>query len=142
MLVTSIFSFSHNVFKRHFPHGHQKVSLTGEGLKCIKCISENDKPFLKQALFLCVCSIHVLKTLWEKEKLLITSIYFFSPQCFLPFWRTFFHFHQLKNCCLQSLSVWKSPKFVFWERVKRSNLNLRLKLHLFEMFVKPVKLIP
>ena len=37
------------------------------------------------------------------------------PQCFLPFWRTF---HQVHYCRLQTLSVWKSLKFVVWERVK------------------------
>ena len=40
------------------------------------------------------------------------------PQCFLSVWITFFHFHQISNCCLQTLSVWKSLKFVVWERVK------------------------
>ena len=38
------------------------------------------------------------------------------PQCFLPFRRTFRHSHQIQNCLLQSLSVWKS-EFVIWERV-------------------------
>ena len=36
------------------------------------------------------------------------------PQCFLPVWITFCHFHQIWNCRLQSLSVWKSLKFVVW----------------------------
>ena len=36
------------------------------------------------------------------------------PQCFLPIWITFCHFRQLWNCRLQSLSVWKSLKFVVW----------------------------
>ena len=40
------------------------------------------------------------------------------PQCFLPFWRTFCHFHEIEDCRLQTLSVWKSPEFVVWERVK------------------------
>ena len=39
------------------------------------------------------------------------------PQCFLPTWRTFSSFHQIWNCRLQTLSVWKSLKFVIWERV-------------------------
>ena len=39
------------------------------------------------------------------------------PQCFLPVWITFVHFDQNKNCCLQTLSVWKNLKFVVWERV-------------------------
>ena len=40
-------------------------------------------------------------------------------QCFIPLWRTFSHFHQIQNCHLQFLSVWKRVKFVPWERVKR-----------------------
>ena len=36
------------------------------------------------------------------------------PQCFLPVWITFFYLDQIRNCCLQSLSVWKSLKFVVW----------------------------
>ena len=36
------------------------------------------------------------------------------PQCFLLFWKTFFHFRQIWNCRLQTLSVWKSLKFVVW----------------------------
>ena len=39
------------------------------------------------------------------------------PQCFLPIWRTFCPFYQIWNCLLQTLSVWKSPKFVVWERI-------------------------
>ena len=33
VLVTSIFSFSHNVFKRPLSQTHQKASLCGNGLK-------------------------------------------------------------------------------------------------------------
>ena len=32
MLVTSILSFSQNVFKRPLPQGHQKLGLCGKGL--------------------------------------------------------------------------------------------------------------
>ena len=45
----------------------------------------NLEPFLKQALVLCVCSTSLLKTLWEKEKLLITSNFSFSHSIFYPF---------------------------------------------------------
>ena len=34
------------------------------------------------------------------------------PQCFLPVWITCCHFYQIWNCRLQTLSVWKSLKFV------------------------------
>ena len=42
----------------------------------------------------------------------------FPTAFFLPFWRAFSHFHQICNCCLQMLWVWKRSKFVIWERVK------------------------
>ena len=48
------------------------------------------------------------------------------PQCFLPIWITFCHFHQIHNnnyCDLQPLAVWKSLKFVIWERVNLTSLN-------------------
>ena len=34
--------------------------------------------------------------------------------------RTFCHFHQIRNCRLQTPLVQSSPKFVIWERVKWS----------------------
>ena len=30
------------------------------------------------------------------------------PQCFLPVWRTFFHFHSIRNCRLQTVSLEES----------------------------------
>ena len=50
----------------------------------------------------------------RKEQFLI------SPQCFLPILITFCHFHQIQNCRLKTLSVWKSLKFDVWERVRLS----------------------
>ena len=40
--------------------------------------------------------------------------FFLFPQCFLPVWIAFCHFRQIWNCCLQTLSVWSSLKFVVW----------------------------
>ena len=71
-------------------------------------------PFPNKPWFSHVCSLSPLKTLWEKEKLLVTSI---SP--FPTVFSTRLdncHFHQIWNCCLQTLSVWKSLKFAVWER--------------------------
>ena len=34
------------------------------------------------------------------------------PQCFLPVWITVFHFREIWNCHMQTLSVWKSLEFV------------------------------
>ena len=40
------------------------------------------------------CCTNLLKTPLEKEKLLVTSNFSFSPQGFLNIWRTFHHFHK------------------------------------------------
>ena len=42
-------------------------------------------PFPSKPWFLCICSIHLLKTLWEKEKLLVTSNFSFSLSILHPF---------------------------------------------------------
>ena len=42
-------------------------------------------PFPKKPLFLCVCSTGLSKTLWEDEKLLVTSNFSFSHSVFYPF---------------------------------------------------------
>ena len=42
-------------------------------------------PFPNKPWFLRVCSISLLKTLWEKEKLLVTSNFSFSHSVFYPF---------------------------------------------------------
>ena len=41
--------------------------------------------FLNKPWFLCVCSTSLLKTQWDKEKLLVTSNFSFSHSVFLPF---------------------------------------------------------
>ena len=43
------------------------------------------KPFPHKPWFLRFCSTSVLKTLWEKEKLLVTSNFSFSNIVFYPF---------------------------------------------------------
>ena len=42
-------------------------------------------PFPNKPWFLCVCSKILLKTLWEKKKLLVTSNFSFSHSVFYPF---------------------------------------------------------
>jgi hypothetical protein len=74
-------------------------------------------PFPNKPWFLCVCSTSLLKTQWEKEKLLVTSNFSFSHSVFYLFWKHLYHFQQIWNCRLQTLSVWKRLKLVVWERV-------------------------
>ena len=42
-------------------------------------------PFPNKLWLLCVCSTNLLKTLWEKEKLLVTSNFLFSHSVFYPY---------------------------------------------------------
>ena len=72
-----------------------------------------------------------LKTLQEKEKLLVTSNFSFLPLCFLPCWRSFCHIHQIWNCRLQFLSVWKS--------VKNENILGKKENVVYHSFVFPFK---
>ena len=63
------------------------------------------------------CSASLLKTLWEKDKLLVTSNLSFSYSVFYLLGKLSAIF-----CHLQALSVWKSLKFV-WERVNSLSNN-------------------
>ena len=78
--------------------------------------------FLKQVLvftFTCVEYMSFENTMGKGEIALNEQFLLFS-QCLLPCWRTFYHFHQIQDCRLQTLSSWKSVEFVVWERIKHS----------------------
>ena len=77
-------------------------------------------PFPNKPWFLRVRSTSLMKTLWEKEKLLGKSNFPLSRKCFLLELRTLCHLHLIQNCCLQTLSVWDGLKYVVWERVKHA----------------------
>ena len=47
----------------------------------------------------------------RKRRIACDEQFLLFPQCFLPNWRTSFHFHQIWNCRLRTLSAWTSPKF-------------------------------
>ena len=52
-------------------------------------------PFPNKPWFLRVCSTGLLKTLWEKEKLLVMSNFSFSHSVFLRIWGTHLHFYPI-----------------------------------------------
>ena len=81
-------------------------------------MEEKLNPFPNKPWFLRVYILNLLKTPWEKEKLLVTSNFSFSHDVFYLFGRTLCRFHQIQNCRLQTLSVWNRLKFVICERVK------------------------
>ena len=53
-------------------------------------------PFPNKPWFLCVYSTSLVKTLREKEKLLVTSNFSFSDSVFYPFWELSIIFIKLK----------------------------------------------
>ena len=90
MLVTSIFPL--------YPQCFQMLSFSGS-LKVGLCVN----PFPNKPWFLRVCCVSLLKTLWEKEKLVVRSNFSFS-QYFLAIWRTFLPFSSnLKFSSAESL---------------------------------------
>ena len=67
--------------------------------------------------FLPVCRTSLLKTLWEKEKLLVTSNFSFSHSVFYLFEELSSTFIKPEIVVCEPLSVWKSLKCVIWETV-------------------------
>ena len=65
-----------------FPQCFQKASLLG--LLKVGTVWKRVNPFPNNPWFLCTCSSSLLKTLWEKEKLLITHAqhFLFVPTVF------------------------------------------------------------
>ena len=95
-----------------FPQCFQKAFSSGlEKDRIVGLLRFN--PFPSKPLFLGACNESLLKTLWEKETLLI-------PQCFRPIQRTFHNFHQIQYCHLQTLSVWENIRLFVWDRVKHA----------------------
>ena len=82
-------------------------------------IQSSNKPFPKQALiFTFVSTVTAFENTMGNGEIARNEQFLLFPQCFLLFWRTFCHFHQIQNCRLFILSVCKSLTFVVWERVK------------------------
>ena len=75
-------------------------------------------PFPNKPLFLCVCSVILLKTLWEKEKLLVTSNFSFSHSVFYPFGELSAIFIKIKIVVCKLFQLGRVLNFVVWERVK------------------------
>ena len=76
------------------------------------------EPFPKQALVFMCLQYRSFENTVGKGEIAHDVKFLLFPQCFQALERTFCHFHQIQNSPLQTLSVWKSLKFVVWERVK------------------------
>ena len=75
------------------------------------------KPFPNKLLFLRLCRTSLLKTLQEKEKLLVMSSVSFSHSVFYPFGKISSIFIKYKIVACK-LFQFRSLKFDIWERVK------------------------
>ena len=76
-------------------------------------------PFPKKPQFLRVSNTSHLKTLWEKEKLIVTTNFCFSHSIFYLYREFSAVFNKFENVASEheDLPVWKSLKFVVLERV-------------------------
>ena len=104
LLVTSNFSFSHNVFHSYISLECQNGALCGKGLT----LSKTSPGFY-------VSAVQVFWKQLEKEKLLIISP---CPTVFSTRLENSLPFSTDLKCRLQTLSVWKSLNFVDWESFK------------------------
>ena len=75
-------------------------------------------PVPKQALVFTCLHNNSFENTVGKEEIARNEQFLLFPQCFLLVCRTFCHLHQVQNCRLQILSVWKSLEFVVWKKVK------------------------
>ena len=81
-------------------------------------LSQNLNPYPNKPWFLHVYSKRYFENTEGKGETARNEQFLLFPQCFLPIWTTICYFYQFRNCRPQTLSVWKSVKFVVWERVK------------------------
>ena len=74
-------------------------------------------PFPDKPCFLPAWSTSPLKTLWEKEKLLVTSNFSFSHSVYYLYGEVSAIFIKFEIVVCKLFSVWSSLKFVVWESV-------------------------
>ena len=79
------------------------------------------KAFSNKPWFLRACSTSRLKTLWEKEKLLVTSNFSFSHSVFHPFEKLSSIFINLKIVFCKRCQFGRVYNVV-WERVNADNI--------------------
>ena len=69
--------------------------------------------------------VSLMQVLWKntvgKGEIASNKQFLLFPWCFITVWQIFCHFNQIWNCRLQTLSVWKSLKFVVWDRINNQD---------------------
>ena len=103
-------NYQHDIIIYHVPPNLNNI------LKLYKTkLGLGVNPFPNKPWFLCVSSTSPLKTLWEREKLLVTSDHSFSHSVFCP--GELFAILIKFEIVICKLSQFGSLKFVVWERV-------------------------
>ena len=74
-------------------------------------------PFPNKPWFLRVCSTGLSKTLWEKEKMLVTSIFSFSHSVFYSIKEINHHFSNIQFVVCKCFHFGHIQNSVLWERV-------------------------
>ena len=95
------------------PNTRKKVKIKKKNLN----LTYRLNPFPNKPFYLCVCSIILLKTLWEKKKLLVASNFAFSHSIFYLFGELSAIFINFRIIVCK-LFQFESIKFVVWERVR------------------------
>ena len=111
--IHSVLKLSFNSLLNNFSGVSSGVRKAGN--TCIVALTVMIRPKLLNNCKLC-CSTSLLKTRRKQESACNKQFLHFSLR-FLPIWRTFCYFYQVQNCCLQTLLVLRSLKFVIWEWV-------------------------
>ena len=87
-------------------------------------------PFANKPWFLSVCSTSLLKTLWEKQKLLLKSNFSFSHRVFYPFGEHSAIFIQVEIVVCKLSQFGRSLKSVVWERINNNKiLGMNISVH-------------
>ena len=84
-------------------------------ISLLKTLWEKENPCPDKPLILRVCRTSLLKTSWEKQKLLVTSNFCFSHSVFYSFGELSAIHLKFKIVVCKFLPLWKSLKFVVWE---------------------------
>ena len=92
LVLTMVKSDLENIEEKEETIGYQHILLYTFSNLSLTNLSFD--PFPNKPCFLHVCSTSLLKTMREKEKLLVMSYFSFSHSVFYPFEELFFHFHQ------------------------------------------------
>ena len=100
-------------FQKLCPLGTLKLEILSESYE-IQCL----KRFSNKPCFLQVSRTCLLKTLWEKEKLLVTSNFSFSHRVFYPFGELSAIFTNFKLSSAYSFNLEESKICRLWERIK------------------------